>query len=59
MAEVVYKGAQYLSADDAQAIAVFLQSVKGSSTDDLVKASDMKDKRPGREAGKAIYEKHC
>jgi cytochrome c553 len=59
IAEVVYKGTQYLTLDDAESIATYLQSLKGDEVVNLatINASEIASRTQRR--GKAIYDKYC
>ena len=59
MAEVVYKGGQYLSDADAMAVAVYLQSLKGPSPFKRDQAQETKPSAKDQQAGQALYAKHC
>jgi len=59
MAEVVYKGTQYLTSEDSQAIATYLQSLKVLNTIHNLKPNDTAYDGLTHKNGKAIYDKHC
>jgi cytochrome c553 len=59
MAEFVYKGTQYLTLDDSQAIATYLQSLQVLNPINIPKLNDTAFDTLTHKNGKAIYDKHC
>ena len=59
MAEVVFKGGQYLSDADALAVSVYLRSLKGPTPVKRDQAQALEPSAKEHQAGQALYEKHC
>jgi len=64
MAEVVYKGTQYLSDEDAKSIGVYLKSLGSSAAAPAASVpqgvnGDSKGEAKGHSHGAALYKEHC